>query len=388
MSDEVLADAGYVAGGDVDVLEAELWASDWLGTAWCGAGISEREPETTLCTEVVGRACSAPSAGRTAAVAAFARVAPAGAQRMLAEALEILSATTPVPAWSGAGWTPVAAWRAVDVWEADRLLFVEYDGHEPHTLMVHVSEVGGRLVESILLLQPGAATAWEGLREPDEVPMPLTPHPVEDVLADLASALETTDRYWPRSAEDDFVTLRALAWSRCRAWLPEPPDFEPMPDEERQRLVDGFVAAGGLPDDGVTRSLAEVFVDFGEGYMNQVLAWSPGWVGTFLSDWLPRKAALDAEQRAALPEALRRWVRYALDRRGVDPEWITPVVEAVDEYLPDFEEAFDDETAWGPAKQVAAALAARGVDLTDHDAVQRAMRELNAENLARRLIDP
>jgi hypothetical protein len=82
---------------------------------------------------------------------------------------------------------------------------------------------------------------------------------------------------------------------------------------------------------------------------------------------------------------LRRWLEFALRRRGVDPEWITPVVEAVDHYLPEFTEAFDDTTAWGPAKQIAAELAARGVDLSDQEAVDDAVHALNAERLARYL---
>ncbi|MCW6005226.1 RecX family transcriptional regulator [Micromonospora sp. CPCC 205371] len=113
------------------------------------------------------------------------------------------------------------------------------------------------------------------------------------------------------------------------------------------------------------------------------LCWSPDWVELFLADWLPRKGVLDAVQRGALPEVLRRWIRFALDRRGVEPEWIAPVVAAVDAHLPVFAEAFDDSTAWGPAKQIAAELAARGVDLSDRDAVDGAVRALNAERLAR-----
>ena len=107
----------------------------------------------------------------------------------------------------------------------------------------------------------------------------------------------------------------------------------------------------------------------------------------FLADWLPRKAALDAEQRAALPDVLRRWIRYSLELCAVDPEWISPVVEAVDTFLPAFEEAFDDTAAWGPAKQIAAELVARGIDLSDSEAVEDAMRGLNAERLARYLTD-
>lgn len=107
-----------------------------------------------------------------------------------------------------------------------------------------------------------------------------------------------------------------------------------------------------------------------------------------MADWLPRKVALDHEQRAALPEVLRHWVRFALQRRGVDGEWIMPVVSAVDDFLPEFSEAFDDETAWGPAKRVAAELTKRGIDLTDKAAVDDAIHALNAEQLARRLLEP
>ncbi|MEV0900394.1 hypothetical protein [Actinoplanes sp. NPDC049802] len=42
---------------------------------------------------------------------------------------------------------------------------------------------------------------------------------------------------------------------------------------------------------------------------------------------------------------------------------------------------------WGPAEQIAAEPAARGVDRTDPEAVDEAMRRLNAERLARYLTD-
>ena len=63
------------------------------------------------------------------------------------------------------------------------------------------------------------------------------------------------------------------------------------------------------------------------------------------------------------------------------------MVEAVDTCLPEFRDAFDDRTAWGPAKEIAAALADRGVDLTDQQAVEGAIHALNAERLARRLTE-
>ena len=83
---------------------------------------------------------------------------------------------------------------------------------------------------------------------------------------------------------------------------------------------------------------------------------------------------------------LRAWLRFALAQRDISPEWIGPVIDAVDTYLPVFEDAFDNETAWGPAKQVAAALTERGVDLTDPHAVDNAIHQLNAEQLAHQLL--
>lgn len=371
--------------GDVDALFAEQWASEWLGTAWVTAPMGERHPERALCTEVVGRACSRPSAGGLAAVAALLRVAPEGERSMLEEAMQILVESQPVPAWfEEPGATPVAASRAVDVWDSSRVLFVEYASPIPHTLAAWIMTAGGTFVTALAVLGPGAAATWAAeLDQP--TPMPLTEAPASEVLAELAEALRRTDMTWPRNDEDEFVKWRALAWTRCRGHAGEPPEWEPLPDEQRQQLVDDFVTTG-VPDDDVTRSVADLFLDYGDGYIQAgPLAWSPTEVQLLLADWLPRKAALDAEQRAALPGLLKRWVAFVLGRRALQPEWIEPVVAAVDEYVDEFERAFDDESSWGPAKQIASDLQARGVDMSDPTAVDEGMRALNAERLAQRL---
>ncbi len=320
---------------------------------------------------------------------------PGAEHAMLTGTLEILAETQPLPAWIDApAWTPVTAWRAVDVWNSERVLFVEYNGPVPHTLMAQIGTVGGTLVDTLGVLYPGAAATWAERREPGLVPMPLTELPVDEGLAELADALRTTDRTWPRQDDADYVAVQALAWSRCRAHLPSLADSagEPMADEQRRELVAEFLAADGPAEDvagsEVNRSLTELFLDYGQGYLTAgPLCWSPGTAMLFLTDWLPRKAVLSAEQRAGLPEALRRWVRFALDRRGVPAEWITPVVAAVDEWLPEFEDSFDESSDWGPAKQIAAELANRGIDMTDREQVRQAVARLNAERLARSLLD-
>lgn len=385
-----MRDARRQFGADGELLTAEAWASSWLGRAWLEAPLTEREPERRLCLEVTGRASTTPSPAGLATIAAMERVAPPESRPMLAGTVGILAETQPLPAWhASAGHHPVRAWRAVDVWDSERVLFIAYDGPTPHTLMAQIIETGGTMVDKLGLLLPDAATAWSGMRDDEDIPMPLTDHDVPAALADLAAALRMTDMTWPRHDDEDFVELRALAWARCRDHLPELPEHQPLPDTERTHLIDAFTAATHDTDPETAdtiRSLAELFLDYGEGYITAgPLAWSPGHAALFLADWLPRKAVLDHAQRTRLPDTLKQWVDFSLTERGIEPRWITPVTEAVDIHLTDFLEAFDDHTAWGPAKQIATLLTSRGIDPNDQDAVNAAIRTLNAERLARQL---
>ncbi len=385
-ADQLLREARDIIELD-DVLTVEMWASSWLGQAWSSAALTDLEPEHQLCMQVSGRACTTPSPHALGAIVALARVAPAADMSMLTQTVAILAETQPVPTWhTGATWIPAAAWRAVDVYGSERVLLIDYDGPHPHTLIAQLCQIGGLMIDKLAILEPGAATAWDELREPTEVPMPIRQAPVTDVLGDLAHALRVTDMTWPRNDDEDFLDTRALAWSRCRDHLPDWPDHTELPEPQRRQLIQDFATDSGR-DDAVSRSLAELLLDYGEGYIGAGhLCWSPGEVIVLLTDWLPRKAILDADQRAALPDLLRAWLCFALTRRDISPEWIGPVVDAVDTYLPVFEDAFDNETAWGPAKQVAAALTERGIDLTDPHAVDNAIHQLNAEQLAHQLL--
>lgn len=66
---------------------------------------------------------------------------------------------------------------------------------------------------------------------------------------------------------------------------------------------------------GVVRELQ---AELGVELVSRPLVWSPTEVMLLLTDRLPRKAILDAAQRTALPNVLRQWLTYALDKRGVD----------------------------------------------------------------------
>jgi hypothetical protein len=53
------------------------------------------------------------------------------------------------------------------------------------------------------------------------------------VLAELAHALRMTDMVWPRNDDEDFADCRALAWSRCRDYLPDWPERNELTESQR-----------------------------------------------------------------------------------------------------------------------------------------------------------
>src|SRR5262245_44796431 len=79
------------------------------------------------------------------------------------------------------------------------------DAGDAHTLAARVLTVSGTIVDFLDVLRAGAAESWEAGRPPDEPPMPLAEAAVDDVLAELAGSLRSTDMLWPRPDEDEFI---------------------------------------------------------------------------------------------------------------------------------------------------------------------------------------
>lgn len=370
---------------------AETWASTYVGVAWARAALGDDLAETTMGLEVAASVLERPSQVGLAAVAALRRIAAPGEWDHLDTAIAALSRMFPAPAWAGAPpATPVAAWRTEDVWLSSRALFVDFSDETGtgHTIMLQATTPGGVMASVLDILPRDAVTTWDNLVDESSGVMPLEPAPIEAVLAEMADVMRTTDSYWPRYASDEYIAFRAFFWSRCRTQLTER-DLS-VPELDRAPLLSAFaqLPAVQLFDRDVVESLADLFLDFGDGYIEAgPLAWSPGHVSAFIIDWLFRKASLDADQRRDLPDVLRAWVRFALERRDLDDRWIVSVEEAVDECVPEFREAFDDPDAWGPARLIADELLARGIDLTDQESVDDGIRAYNAERIARSLRD-
>lgn len=229
-----------------DPLQAELWASRWLGQAWSTAG----DPE--LVREIAQRAAETPSAEIRAAVEALLLVCPATVRAPLVEAVPQLADQVP-PSWretltlssspqecreapgvpvvepSDQGtadgaifrvpWVARAAWRirqGTGEGRSPRAWMVRFSGPSPHTVVASVLDPGPGHLDTLRVLGPDAAHEWSRDRSLARSSRDLVPMPPAEALAGIAAALDVTDRAPFRPDEPGVVAHRALAWSRCR----------------------------------------------------------------------------------------------------------------------------------------------------------------------------
>lgn len=389
----VLREAVALTDPTADVLAAELFASTYLGGAWQAASLGDRQAEADAARALAAEARRKPSPAGAAALAALRLMADADTAHELTRLIAELG--QPVPDWAeDLAPAPTAAWLAEDPWGSSRSWFVRYDDPWPHALIAHVIHPGGTEVAELAVTAADGLEYYDEIQEDEDVPAVRAEVPVQDALAALRDALRATDLLWPRERSASYVENRLLVRRRVEAHAdPETPweeriDQSRLSDDERVALRDEFLA--GRPDagpDDATQYVTTLFLDYGEGYLGRdALSWSPTDVLLFLLDYVPRKVVLDDDDRRLLPGLLAEWVRFALRRRGVEDRWIEPVVAAVDQNTEEFHDTYDDESRFGPAKQMATWMSAQGVDITDEDAMQRAVGGWNAEQLARRAL--
>jgi hypothetical protein len=371
---------------DCDLLEAEAAASTWLGAAWQKRDLGQQDAEGDLVRSVAAATRGSRADSAYLALHALATIPHEDWQDDVAAALKS-APTDRAPAWAVEPHTrtpevPYRAQRWCDPWGSNLIHLLRFAEPIEHSLIVNETTVGGRYVHAIDMGVQGA--------EPDPVIGDLTVSEVDpdDALADIADALWQTDMYWPPQDDPDYTLTRALAHWRTRGHRRDV-EWEPLPDDERRRLIDEFAAEQTVEDDAsVVEVLADTFVDFGDGYLHGgVLAWNPGEVERFLLDWVHRKVLLEPECIEALPAVLAAWVRFALLRRGLATEHITPVVDAVAKFADEFHDLSADGSIGGPAKEIVTRMLAEGVDLDDREAMDRVIGAYNAEQDVRRLLE-
>lgn len=380
----VLRECEHLLDRQLPRTQAELYASDVLGEV---AGQRRTLDERDLVATAVADLAAYADRRRTPAAAALvASLATVREDDVLQRALDdwARAVVAEVPWTTAPPLLPVSASVLRDAYNDACTWMLQYDDG---VLAAQTERVMDGAVVSATLLKPGgdAAVVESQPYGPNAVHEMRT---VDEVVAVLREAQKHTDRWWPPHDDADYLRTAALMAARLRATgVPaRKTEFEPLPDEQRQAMLDRFFAAVGLPDDEVTRELADLCVAFGDGWMSGgPLMWSPALVERFLLDWVPRKTVLDDERRRLVPSVTYAFVGWALVERGLDHDLAAAAATVALERQDDFTQLYD-ETERGPATQVVQYLQDQGIDLTDQEAVQRGVGMWNAEQNARMLL--
>jgi hypothetical protein len=293
-----------------------------------------------------------------------------------------------VPSWVGrvGRTTPTESWLASDVFGDQDSLIVGF-GQEgapgEHALVVLVDHnLSGQAKDAWIGADFHEVVAsWKSVADRH---MRMAEVPIEEALGQLRDAVAMSD-LWNGDTDlrtEDFARHRALIRARLRrTGLTEdrPSDIQ-VDLVEREHLVREFMASShgrGLSGSLATvdvELLAHHLVDLRSDYEGRPLRWSPTVVSLLLGDLAPRKLLLDADEAANLPTVVRAFVRFSADRSGLDGVFVDETLATVDEVEPGFLGRIGDPATAGPAKAVLAALQARGVDLSDVDAINEAFQ--------------
>ena len=271
-----------------------------------------------------------------------------------------------------------SAWIASDPYGDQDMLVgrFSYEGRAPHDLAVLVDHNILDIAKDIAVADAAAdlRARWEHL--PGILLRDLTAQEYADHLADALLSLE---QVWEPTITEGARLLRPLLASR-QLFLPRArPIKRPYVSQAaRDRLYTAFRRSDPGRSLGRDTQLVRLFIDYAADYYSDPLHWSPIVVELFLTDWLPRKVSLFDDEIERLPLMLRAWLSFVGEQRSFDVHLTGEMLSAVDEHAATFRAVIRDETAFGPAKSIAAKMEADGVDFSDPKAVQAWIDDFNA----------
>jgi hypothetical protein len=130
--------------------------------------------------------------------------------------------------------------------------------------------------------------------------------------------------------------------------------------DRRATLAAEFLAsdeAEGLSDRKAASRCTDHIIGYGcDQDFGRPLRVSSAKVETFLLDWLPRKIMLSPAEQHAMPHVLAAWSRWAGKRRGMAPEVIDDVQDAVFAAMGTFSRVYRDPAAFGLDEELVARL--------------------------------
>ena len=279
----------------------------------------------------------------------------------------------------------VEAFAPIDPYEEQELVVstFEYPDGSRHALVYLVDQNFDGLVR-----QAHLAGDPEDVRRAflESGELALRPVDAQEVADRLEQGLQILDMSIDPPCDEEMLPLVPLLRARQRA-LPRPIEMEQpqLNGKQRAAILHQFARSKEAGRSKAAIDLAHLFVDCRlERLDADPLRWSPIAVELCLVDWLPRKATLDATDIRAVPGALKRWVRFAGRKKGLAADAIEETLAAVDQFTPEFHHAMRDRSRFGPAKSLADAMVADGVDLTDQGALDAWIEDFNRRPLAER----
>jgi len=284
----------------------------------------------------------------------------------------------------------VEGWRSTDEYgDQDMVMAVfEHAGRPPHGIGLLVDQNMGGMAKEVLVTDEPDGLRSDWLARPSLQIISLN---AQEVADRFAGALQAYDETFMLETSKETRYLLPLVRARLRL-LPAGVAAEraEIPTAERESLLADFEAspeasAGDEAAAGDVGLLASYFVDYGCDYgTGDPLRWSPIAVELVMLDWFPRKVMLEGPAIAAVPDALRRFVRYAGRRKGLPEASIADTVAAVDEFEAAYLLAMADTAGYGPAKAIVSAMRSESVDPTDPAAVAGWMEAFNARPASER----
>ena len=166
-------------------------------------------------------------------------------------------------------------------------MIVEFDGYgeEPHTLGIYIDHNLGGLVKDVFLagsLSDVRAKLSE--RAPNGVQLAVRDLELAEARARIVAALDVLDHTYDPPVDEDVMRLRALIEARVDllpAGLQLGDDYEEVPQAERQRMLQAFLATPygeRWAGDEDAADVVATAIDFGADYnYGGPLRWSPSW---------------------------------------------------------------------------------------------------------------
>jgi hypothetical protein len=256
-----------------------------------------------------------------------------------------------------------------------------------HLLGAYVDVILGGMAKDIVAFPD--ADEYQRLFLAGDGNMTTRPMPLAEAKARLTHALWITDHTLAAPITEDFATDRLLL-DHYLAIIPdegyELPDAEPLTENERERLVEHFLAGPeAMPlrdsappfDDDQLRFLARLAVDFAADFAGgDPTRWTPSVVESFLM-WVPRKVAAPRDRLDQVPMFLRAFVPFAHREKGWGDRYLTDTLGAIDDVADEYRAALREEHDWGPGNQLIMAAVIAGVDPTDGESLTRFIEQHN-----------